>query len=49
MLNSLSDDDKKSILEALSDDSEDEDELTVADMLKKAMESDSYSPLDVFA
>lgn len=46
MLNSLSEE-EESLLDALNDDSDDEDELTIADILKTALESGAYSPLDL--
>ncbi len=47
MLNSLSEDEEESILDALDDDSEDDEGSTIADMLRNALESGSYSPVDI--
>ncbi len=47
MFNSLSEDEKESFLDALDDDSEDDEDSTIADMLRGALERGSYSPVDI--
>ncbi len=47
MFNSLSEDEKESFLDALNDNSEDDEDSTIADMLRNALKGGSYSPVDI--